>query len=181
VSTFTGPQGNPGDDGRDVQFQKSPTHIQWRYAGEALWTDLVALADITGSQGPEGEPGTDAPADYSIQVALSPNATNISSGNGKGWARVPFAGTITAVHASCDPSNEPSAIAVQVDVNKVDRATGTATSVLSSVASIATGGNAGSGTVNGTQTVEAGDLLRFDVDQGSDGKELTATVIILRT
>lgn len=140
-------------------------------AGKALLTavDAAAQRALLGNQ------------DYSIQVALSPNATNISSGNGKGWARVPFAGTITAVHASCDPSNEPSAIAVQVDVNKVDRTTGTATSVLSSVASIATGGNAGSGTVNGTQTVGAGDLLRFDVDQGSDGKELTATVIILRS
>ena len=115
---------------------------------------------------------------YYIQVALSGNGANIASGNGKGFAPVHTAGTITAFRVDCDPNNEPSADAVEVDLNKVARDTGTATSVLSSVATIATGANTANGTINGTQTVTVGDLLRLDVDQGSDGKELIATITI---
>lgn len=48
-----GPQGKKGADGRDVELQKSSTHIQWKYTTEAssAWRDLVALADITGPSG----------------------------------------------------------------------------------------------------------------------------------
>lgn len=49
-----GPTGPAGDDGREVELQKSATHIQWRYAGTVPWTNLVALADITGPQGATG-------------------------------------------------------------------------------------------------------------------------------
>lgn len=38
------------EDGREIELQKSLTHIQWRYVGES-WFDLVALSDITGPQG----------------------------------------------------------------------------------------------------------------------------------
>lgn len=50
---LTGPQGQKGADGRDIELQKSSTHIQWKYATEAssAWRDLVALADITGPAG----------------------------------------------------------------------------------------------------------------------------------
>jgi hypothetical protein len=115
---------------------------------------------------------------YPLQVALSGVGAAIASGTKKGVARVPVAGTITSFEIACSPSDEPSAIAVQVDLNKVDLSTGTATSVLSAVAQIATGANAGSGTIDGTQTVSVGDWLQFDVDQGSDGALLTGTVYI---
>lgn len=115
---------------------------------------------------------------YFIEVALSVNAESIESGTGKGFARVHTAGTITGLVIDCNPASEPSTIAVQVDLNKVNRSTGTPTSVLSAVASISTGANTGTGTVNGTQAVAVGDLLSFDVDQGSDGQDLIATVEI---
>jgi hypothetical protein len=118
---------------------------------------------------------------YHIQVALSANGAAIAAGTKKGLARVPKAGNITAFVIDCDPANEPSAAAVQVDLNKIARDTGTATSVLSAVAEIATGGNTGTGTINGTQSVSAGDLLTLDIDQGSDGKELIATITITPT
>ena len=35
-----------GQPGSRVEIQKGITHIQWRYAGEDTWTDLVALADL---------------------------------------------------------------------------------------------------------------------------------------
>jgi hypothetical protein len=114
-----------------------------------------------------------------IQVALSPNGQNISTGTKKGLVRVPIAGTITAFNVVCDPANEPSAIAVQCDLNTLDLGTGAATSVLSSVASIATGANASTGgAISGSPSVAPGDLLSIDIDQGSDGKELLATITI---
>jgi hypothetical protein len=118
------------------------------------------------------------PDDYLIQVALSGNTSAIAAGTKKGVCPVVVAGTITAFQVDCDPANEPSGAAVIVDLNKIDRSTGTATTVLSTRATIAIGANTGAGTINGTQTVAAGDMLTFDIDQGSDGKELIATVTI---
>lgn len=51
-SALKGLQGDPGDDGREVELQKGATHIQWRYVGDPTWTDLVSLDDITGPPGP---------------------------------------------------------------------------------------------------------------------------------
>lgn len=50
---LTGAQGQKGADGRDIELQKSATHIQWKYTTEAssAWRNLVALADITGPSG----------------------------------------------------------------------------------------------------------------------------------
>lgn len=44
-------EGGTGTDGREVELQNSGTHIQWRYVGDASWTNLVALADLTGADG----------------------------------------------------------------------------------------------------------------------------------
>ena len=48
---FKIPTGENGADGKEIQLQTSATHIQWRYEGDAEWTDLVALADISGADG----------------------------------------------------------------------------------------------------------------------------------
>ena len=112
-----------------------------------------------------------------LQVALSGNGQAIASGTKKGVVPVPVAGTITSFRVDCDPANEPSAASIEVDLNTIDRSTGTATSILSSVASIATGANVSTGgAISGTQTVTASDMLTCDIDQGSDGKELIATI-----
>lgn len=58
-SALKGLQGDPGDDGREVELQKGTTHIQWRYVGGPTWTDLVALDDITGPPGTGGAPQWD--------------------------------------------------------------------------------------------------------------------------
>jgi hypothetical protein len=116
---------------------------------------------------------------YHVQIALSANGAAIASGAKKGMFRVPIAGTITGFLTVCDPANEPSAAAVECDLNTLDLSTGAATSVLSSVASIATGANVSTGgAISGTPSVTVGDLLSIDVDQGSDGKELLATITI---
>jgi hypothetical protein len=41
-----GSDGADGADGREIELQKSATHIQWRYVGEPTWINLVALADL---------------------------------------------------------------------------------------------------------------------------------------
>lgn len=46
-----------GADAREIELRKSATAIQWRYTGDETWNDLVALAEITGSQGEQGIPG----------------------------------------------------------------------------------------------------------------------------
>jgi len=54
-----GPQGEVGPvgpEGRKLELHTSDTHLQWGYADEGKWYNIIALKDI---QGPKGEPGTD--------------------------------------------------------------------------------------------------------------------------
>lgn len=46
-----------GTNGKEVEFQKNATHIQWRYVGDLSWADLISLSEITGPQGIEGQAG----------------------------------------------------------------------------------------------------------------------------
>jgi hypothetical protein len=82
-SVWFEPPGRPGvdgDDGREVEFQTSATHIQWRYAGATTWTDLLALAAITGADGADGVDaapgGTDGAMQFNNSGALG-GATNV--------------------------------------------------------------------------------------------------------
>lgn len=43
--------GEGGQDGREIELQKSNTAIQWRYVGDQEWTDLVQLSEIKGDTG----------------------------------------------------------------------------------------------------------------------------------
>lgn len=52
-----GLDGKDGKDGREIELQTSPTHIQWRYVGEAEWKNLIAIADLKGPKGEKGDPG----------------------------------------------------------------------------------------------------------------------------
>ena len=38
-------------NGREVEFNVSATHIQWRYAGTTAWINLIALDTLTGNPG----------------------------------------------------------------------------------------------------------------------------------
>ena len=42
---------------REVEFQNNGTHLQWRYVGESndKWRNLLALSDITGTDGKNGK------------------------------------------------------------------------------------------------------------------------------
>lgn len=93
---------------------------------------------------------------------------------------VPFACTVSDFSIFCDPSNEPTGN-VAVDMNTVNLSTGASTSALSSVATISSGNNTATGTINGTLTCAAGDMLDWDIDQGTTGKGLSARVKLTPT
>lgn len=143
---------------------------------------LLALADAAALRSSAGVGTMSVKSTYVIQVALSGYDTAVSAGTKKGQCRVPFAGTITGFLIVCDPANEPSAAAIQCDLNTVNLSTGALTTCLSSVASIATGANVSTGgAISGSPSVAAGDQLAIDIDQGSDGKGLVATIAITAT
>ena len=56
---------------RLFEFRTNDTHLQWRYEGEgdSDWRDLVALDDLRGPQGEQGEPGV-APTVEEIIAAI---------------------------------------------------------------------------------------------------------------
>lgn len=57
---YKGEQGNPGINGKQVEFRKSETHIQWRYVTESNseeWSNLVAISELKGDKGDEGNSG----------------------------------------------------------------------------------------------------------------------------
>ena len=56
--TISGGSGG-GADAREIELQKSETALQWRYAGDTEWKDLISLTDITGPAGADGQAGKD--------------------------------------------------------------------------------------------------------------------------
>jgi len=68
----TGAAGADGSDGREVELQKSATHVQWRYVGDISWTNLVPLTDITG---PTGATGSTGAAGAAATIALGTTTT----------------------------------------------------------------------------------------------------------
>ena len=59
--------GNGGSGSKMIELQKGDTHIQWKYADEEVWQDLIAIQELkgdkgdTGIQGPKGEQGEQGP------------------------------------------------------------------------------------------------------------------------
>ena len=55
-----GYDGKNGTNGKQIELNKSATHVQWRYVGDLLWKNLIPLSDLKGPQGvrgPEGKKG----------------------------------------------------------------------------------------------------------------------------
>ena len=72
IGNLKGPQGDSGSDGREIELRATFTHIEWRYAGDTAWTDLVPLSAITGPAGGDGADGTDG-----LSIELQKSATHI--------------------------------------------------------------------------------------------------------
>ena len=59
----TGAQGNPGINGKEVEFRTNDTHIQWRYVDNSQgedenWEDLVLVSSLKGDKGDTGQNGS---------------------------------------------------------------------------------------------------------------------------
>jgi len=48
LETVRGPQGLPGEDGREIIIQMSGTVLQWQYTGDTEWVDLLDLSVLAG-------------------------------------------------------------------------------------------------------------------------------------
>lgn len=49
-----GEPGEDGIDGEEVELRSDGTHIQWKYADEVMWNNLVPLEDLRGPAGNDG-------------------------------------------------------------------------------------------------------------------------------
>ncbi|MDD4213053.1 MAG: InlB B-repeat-containing protein, partial [Bacilli bacterium] len=45
------------EDAKEVEFQTSETHIQWRHVGDETWVDLITLESLKGLKGDAGVDG----------------------------------------------------------------------------------------------------------------------------
>lgn len=66
-----------GQNAREIELQKSETHIQWRYIGEEVWKDLVALNDIKGDAGVKGDKG-----DRGLPISVNLNGISYTHQDG---------------------------------------------------------------------------------------------------
>ena len=87
-----------GEDGREVELGSDNDNLLWRYVGDGSWNILISKDEITGPQGPQGEPGQAANIDEimaemnevidaaveglvtteELEAKLAPYATNVA-------------------------------------------------------------------------------------------------------
>ena len=87
-----------GEDGREVELGSDNDNLLWRYVGDGSWNILISKDEITGPQGPQGEPGQAANIDEfmaemnevidaaveglvtteELETKLAPYATNVA-------------------------------------------------------------------------------------------------------
>ena len=51
LDSLEGADGLDGTDGREIELQSDSEFVQWRYVGESIWIDLVALSSLKGVDG----------------------------------------------------------------------------------------------------------------------------------
>lgn len=61
LDTLEASGGGTSTSGKQVELRNSGTAIQWRYTGDTAWTDLIQIADLTGT---DGTPGMDGKTAY---------------------------------------------------------------------------------------------------------------------
>jgi len=85
-------------NGREIELRNNGTYIQWHYVDEQTWTDLVALADITGPQGPAEliclQPTYDLTIPNASDYTLTDMTTVSSKGTALTWSGYPNYGVL---------------------------------------------------------------------------------------
>ena len=69
INGIDGADGKDGINAKNIEVQRTETHIQWRYEGDE-WQNLVAIADI---EGPAGQNGTDGANGKTPEFRVSEN------------------------------------------------------------------------------------------------------------
>jgi hypothetical protein len=78
ISASGGGGGQDGEDGREIELSVSATHIRWRYVGDASWINLIALSQLQGPPGQNGNNGQDGDEGQDgREVELGTSATHI--------------------------------------------------------------------------------------------------------
>ncbi|GEM_PF-629205 len=54
LETVRGPEGIPGEDGREITFRVEGEFIQWQYIGDDLWMPLISIPLLIDLEGLEG-------------------------------------------------------------------------------------------------------------------------------
>lgn len=81
IQGATGPKGAPGAnglDGKNIELQKSSTHVQWRVQGVGAWNNLIALSELKGDKGDPGEGGVGNLEDYYNKTQIDSKLDNIT-------------------------------------------------------------------------------------------------------
>lgn len=102
--------GGTGTSGREVELRSDGTNIQWRYVGDTAWQNLVALADLQGTQGIPG--GTGASGTNGREIELQKSATAVQ------WRYVGDASwsDLVALSAITGPKGDTGATGTQGDI-----------------------------------------------------------------
>ncbi|MCI5952545.1 MAG: hypothetical protein MRZ63_09565 [Anaerostipes sp.] len=95
--------------GREIELQNDGIYIQWRYAGDESWTNLIALEDIkgpAGQAGEKGDPGTITPEQISeaVEEYMASNPFEETDPTVPAWAKQPNKPSYTAQEVGALPA-----------------------------------------------------------------------------
>lgn len=76
-----GSGGTAGANGKNPEFQKSATHVQWRLVGDATWIDLIPLVSLKGNDGANGGPFVWRGAHSEVTAYVVGDAVSYSGGS----------------------------------------------------------------------------------------------------
>ena len=69
-----GDQGIPGINGKEVEFGKNETHVQWRYVGDSEWKNLFSFEELTEKENSDVDT-----LDYKIDYTYEDGAKVVES------------------------------------------------------------------------------------------------------
>lgn len=97
-----------GADGREVNLQVTQTHIQWRYAGDSSWSDLVALASL------KGETGNDYNVLFADKGTGAASSTHIFDLSAAACQRLQVGGALTVAISNWKAAGQLSELLIEL-------------------------------------------------------------------
>lgn len=91
LESVRGPQGIPGEDGREIRLQVENSWIRWQYLDSSEWTDLLPLSMLIGPKGDSGEPGEP------VELTVSEGMVKWRNAGGESWTDLISLATLTGV------------------------------------------------------------------------------------